>query len=262
MEFIGNLYLQIYVNTNRKSLAQIKAETGCKAIINGGLFDMSTFQPNCHLKVNGNVFVSDPYTYWGYGWNNGEQPILVNNYFNLDNYICCVCMVRNGQREQMYYNSAVGGSRPRTAIGLFPDGRIWMYANTTSKTPEQLQDLAISKGLKSAIMLDGGGSTQCIFPHGYIQSSRRVHNCILAFDELPSRPVCPYTEPNYYIQYGSSGEGAKWVQWHLNQHGYNLEVDGIFGNLSTNALRNFQSTHGLDVDGICGALTRAELKNY
>ncbi len=44
--------VSIYVNSKRKTLAEIKAETGCTAIINGGLFTMSTFSPVCHLTLH------------------------------------------------------------------------------------------------------------------------------------------------------------------------------------------------------------------
>ena len=62
------------------------------------------------------------------------------------------------------------------------------------------------------------------------------------------------------IKNGSSGNGAKWVQWHLNKHGANLTVDGAFGAKSVSALKEFQQKHGLVADGICGKQTRVELK--
>ena len=44
MEYIGKFKtIQLYINNNRKSIEEIKSETGCDIIINGGLFDMSTF---------------------------------------------------------------------------------------------------------------------------------------------------------------------------------------------------------------------------
>ena len=49
--------VSIYVNTGRKTTSQIKAETGCTALINGGLYEMSTFKPVYHLKVDGKVLV-------------------------------------------------------------------------------------------------------------------------------------------------------------------------------------------------------------
>lgn len=175
--------VSIYINTGRKTIAQVKAETGCDAVINGGLFD-GAFRPVCHLKADGRVFVADQYKYWGYGWDDNNVT-LTADYGNFDNYIACVCMVRNGQAEPLIYPSDMGGARQRTAIGRHPDGRLWIYCDKTGKTPEQLQQIALSEGLDSAIMLDGGGSTQGIFPSGTVTSTRIVHNfiCVWADDE-------------------------------------------------------------------------------
>lgn len=45
--------IQIYINTARKSLPTIRAETGADYIINGTLYNMTTFEPNCHLRADG-----------------------------------------------------------------------------------------------------------------------------------------------------------------------------------------------------------------
>ena len=175
--------VSIYINTGRKTVAQVKAETGCDAIINGGLFD-GAFRPVCHLKANGKVLAADPYGYWGYGWDENDISILHSNLANtVQNYIACVCMVRNGQAETLIYPADMDGSRPRTAIGRYPDGRLWLYCDKTGKTPEQLQRIALDAGLESAIMLDGGGSTQGIFPNGAVTSSRIVHNFICVWTD-------------------------------------------------------------------------------
>ncbi len=178
----------IYVNTGRKTTAQIKAETGCTALINAGLFN-GAFKPVCHLKVDGQVLVKDKYKYWGFGWNTGDVELqMVEDYSRLDNYICCVEMVRNGKpKDPMIYDPALGGYRPRTAIGVFEDGRVWLFADTAQgRTPEQLRTVAVNAGVKHAIMLDGGGSTQSISPSGTVYSDRIVHNyiCVWTDDKI------------------------------------------------------------------------------
>lgn len=170
--------VSIYINTGKKTIAQVKAETGCDAVINGGLFD-GAFRPVCHLKADGKVLVADPYLYWGYGWDDNDPKLMVSNTISgVKNYIACVCMVRNGQAEHLIYNKDLGGARQRTAMGRYPDGRLWLYCDKTGKTPEQLQRIALDAGLDSAIMLDGGGSTQGIFPNGTVTSTRIVQNFI------------------------------------------------------------------------------------
>ena len=45
----------------------------------------------------------------------------------------------------------------------------------------------------------------------------------------------------------------------LNKYGYGLGVDGLVGNATINALKDFQSKNGLVVDGIAGMQTYAKL---
>ena len=74
------------------------------------------------------------------------------------------------------------------------------------------------------------------------------------------QPGCPYPEPTVALKKGSSGNGVRWIQWHLNRKGASLVVDGSFGPLTDTAVRNFQRSKGLVVDGIVGPATRAKLK--
>ncbi|MCL2876124.1 MAG: peptidoglycan-binding protein [Betaproteobacteria bacterium] len=75
------------------------------------------------------------------------------------------------------------------------------------------------------------------------------------------KPVCPYSEPTAALKQGSSGNGVRWIQWHLNQTGAGLTIDGSFGPATNTAVRNFQSRKGLAVDGSVGPATRAALKS-
>lgn len=174
----------IYVNSARKSMEEVQAETGCTALINGGLFD-GAFKPVCHLKVDGKVLVTDQYKYWGFGWTSGKADLqMVEDYSRLDNYICCSEMIRDGKpADPMIYEPKTGGSRERTAIGVYEDGRVWLYAEKTAKTPEQLRDFAMREGLKHAIMLDGGLSTQGSCPPATVHGGRKVHNYICVWTD-------------------------------------------------------------------------------
>lgn len=72
---------------------------------------------------------------------------------------------------------------------------------------------------------------------------------------------CPYAEPTVSIRnIGASGNGVKWVQWHLNKCGAKLTVDGKFGALTKAAVTAYQKAHGLTADGVVGAVTRKSLK--
>lgn len=69
--------------------------------------------------------------------------------------------------------------------------------------------------------------------------------------------VNPYKEPTQNVQ--MARDEVRWIQYQLNSKGYNLAIDGIWGNRTEEAVRAFQADHGLVVDGICGKLTIAEL---
>lgn len=174
---------RIYINSQKKSLSAIQKETGCDVIINGGLYNMTTFKPVCHLKADGKVYAKDEYTYFGYGWNNADSKLqLVTNYDALDNYICCGLIVNDSQALPLNYDSARGGKRGRTAIGTLSNGKTVIFCSKDSTadamTPEALQKFCLEHGWKDAIMLDGGGSSQCITPFGNITSTRKVQNVL------------------------------------------------------------------------------------
>ena len=172
----------IYINSKRLTPAQIKKETGCDALVNGGLYDMATFKPVCHLKVEGVVQATAPWSDYGLCWEVFDARLAVVP-CDAKNYISCVCILRGGKTVDVSgIDAALKGSRPRTGFGVLPDGRVWLYADKTGKTPEQLARIAIDAGCTDALMLDGGGSTQGIFPGGAVTSSRIVQNYICVWD--------------------------------------------------------------------------------
>lgn len=69
----------------------------------------------------------------------------------------------------------------------------------------------------------------------------------------------PFVIPSSTLKQGMTGNGVKWLQWELNQRGYSLKVDGIYGPKTTDAVRDYQNRTQLVSDGIVGPATRAEL---
>lgn len=171
--------VEIYINKSEHTLAEVKAATGADYIINGGLFEGD--RAVCHLKSAGKVWASDPYTYWGYAWDTGPDMVLegVPAPGKL-NYICCVCLLRGGKAERLIYGSDLAGRRQRTAMGL-KGGNLCLYCSTDGATPEELQAELLDKGWDSAVMLDGGGSSQCDMAGQVITASRKVHNLICVY---------------------------------------------------------------------------------
>lgn len=175
--------LAIYVNASEKSAktaAEIKAETGCDAIINAGLFDRDTFKPVAQLRVNGKTIINENWgVNFGYGFGNTGIPFLTADVNAAANFIGCVCLVKESKPlEKLNCPPDMTYATSRTAIGTFADGRLWVYCTSVALRPEQLRDIAVTAGVSDAVMLDGGGSTQCILPSGTINSVRKVSNFI------------------------------------------------------------------------------------
>lgn len=69
----------------------------------------------------------------------------------------------------------------------------------------------------------------------------------------------PFPVPKVTLRNGSTGQGVKWLQVELDNLGYHLNIDGIFGPKTEAAVKEYQKKQGLVVDGIVGARTRGEL---
>lgn len=61
------------------------------------------------------------------------------------------------------------------------------------------------------------------------------------------------------IQFGSTGQAVETAQELLNKLGYDLAVDGKFGQLTRAAVRDFQRQNGLTADGVIGDKTWRKL---
>jgi len=178
--------IRLYINTARKSLAAIRAETGADYLLNGTLYDMVSFLTVCHLKADGEVFCRPAYSVAGYAWDRGEDLSMVALPDEArQNYIACTPLIVGGKRVgKLTYDLGQGGKRGRSAMGI-KDGRLALYCTrdggTMARTPEQLRDDLLAAGWESAIMLDGGGSSQCDFAGQQVESGRAVHDLILVY---------------------------------------------------------------------------------
>lgn len=179
--------IEIYVSKCQKTLAQVKQATGAQYIINGGMWNPDG-TPCLALKANG-VKLSTTVGFWsgiwGFAWNNGPDIKLSNNWDAPKNFISCSCMIKNGAKVDMSYGDSMGGKRGRTAIGLAGNTLV-LYASqdgsSDAKTPESLQTEMFNLGCDSAIMLDGGGSSQCDFEGKRITGDgRKCHNYICVY---------------------------------------------------------------------------------
>ena len=77
---------------------------------------------------------------------------------------------------------------------------------------------------------------------------------------LPAGEALAYVLPDSNLSYGMSGEAVLSLQQALQEQGY-LEAtpDGIFGNLTKEALLSFQTDAGIGADAIAGPVTLSAL---
>lgn len=179
---------------NGRSMAQVKGDADY--ICNAGFYDMTTGRPVGHLKADGAVLSKEAWGCWGFAWDRADIKMSALPDAKRMNYISGVEMLSPmiGIHNAMHYRPEVGGSRPRTAMALTGD-KLLLYCADSPTTPEALRDTLYKLGAETAIMLDGGGSSQCDFQGKKISSSRRVHNYLAVWlrkkeDKPMSKIVC------------------------------------------------------------------------
>lgn len=172
-------------NPNLKYTAeQIRTMGGYDIVINALLFDWGTLKSCCDVKINGVVSNDDQYTYFGYGWKNGELPHVAhtNDMPNLDNFISCIWAIHQGTKQPLDNNAVgIGGIRGRTAFGFKADGKMVIICTSDTNgamSLTQARDKLYDQGCVSGIILDGGGSSQIDSVYGDIFSSRKVRTYI------------------------------------------------------------------------------------
>lgn len=178
------------VTGNGRSTAQVKGDADY--ICNAGFYDMTTGRPVGHLKADDAVLAKEEWGCWGFAWDKSDikmaaLPAVAKNYISGVEMLSPMI----GIHDAMHYRPEVGGSRPRTAMALTGD-KLLLYCADSPATPEALREALYKLGAETAIMLDGGGSSQCDFAGQKIYSSRRVHNYLavwLKHDQKEDKPV-------------------------------------------------------------------------
>lgn len=182
--------LEIVVTNCKLGLEQTRAKTGADYILNGGMWNPDG-SPCRGLKVDGKLLSATPWgDLAGYGWNTPQDLTQTTAWQEVDNYIATSPLIVAGKRlAKLPYDSAQGGARPRSAMGIVGSSLL-LYCTNASMTPEQLCDELEDRGCSSAMMLDSGGSTQCDFNGQIIQAERKVDNwiCVWVKGEADQTP--------------------------------------------------------------------------
>lgn len=176
------------VEAGGRSMAQVKASTGCDYIINSWFYNMATGAPTGNLKISGTIRASAGWNAYGLTWDAGSDirmDIIPDR--GGDSYLSGVELLTpsRGHRDALSYSPEYGGRRGRSAV-LLTGARLVLYCSgdgtADAKTPEELREELVSIGCRydtvgslRALGLDSGGSSQCDFGGGErIYSSRRV----------------------------------------------------------------------------------------
>ena len=204
--------IEIYVTKCTKTLAQVKSETKADYIINAGMWN-SDLTPCPLLKVNGAMLSETPWTAEGYGWNSPNDFGMIVDYSRVSNFIAVTPLINNATPfSKLYYDTAQGGKRGRSAIGTKGD-KLCLYCSqdgtSDSKTPEVLRDYLYNRGWDSATMLDGGGSSQCDFDGLRIKGDgRKCHNWILVYYKKEGNNTVPSSKKKVVLDAGHGVETA------------------------------------------------------
>ena len=153
----------------------------------------------------------------------------------------------NSQLVNIRDNFRVYGSMEEGVKGYFDFISVKRYANLlTATTPKEYLEM--------------------IKRDGYATSSSYVNSCMTVisrhdlerYDSFETIPFGnPYQLTASVMRSGSRGESVKWVQYRLNELGYNLVIDGLYGPKTESAVRDFQTK--VFVDGVVGPLTIEKL---
>ena len=196
--------MEVFDNrTLRLTPEQVKARTGCTHVINGYFFS-GNFQPLGWTVIDGKIISRDAYQDWGISVGADGTPQMLTD--RGGSFLSGVPLLKNGAKLKRNLTPDVARSAARTAVGWMPDGRICLWCDKTALTREQLQEKLLGLGVADALMLDGGGSTQGIFPGLKVTSSRKVPTLVLLWEQdAEPEGGKPMVEINAYSKAASGG---------------------------------------------------------
>lgn len=184
----------VFHNTGRLTLQEIQKLTGATHLVNGYFFnnkigDKDYFKPNGWLVIDGEVISKSTFHDWGLGIGKDGKPVMTTD--RSETFLDGVPILKDGKRLERNLTPDVKAPSDRTAVGWTKAGKILLFCNRNDMTREELQDELLELGCADALMMDGGGSTQGIFPGGELKSSRKVATVILFWEEENmSKKVC------------------------------------------------------------------------
>lgn len=185
--------------TLRLTPAQVRAKTGCTHVMNGWVFNKK-FQPCDWTVVNGRVVSTGAYGDYGFSCGKSGSPVMTTDREQAF-FLTGVPLLKDGIKLKRNMTPDVARAAERTAVGWLKDGSVLLWCDRAAMTREQLQDKLLDLGCVDALMFDGGGSTQGVFPGGKLTSGRKVATLLCfweAQDAEETKGERPMVEINAY----------------------------------------------------------------
>ena len=114
----------------------------------------------------------------------------------------------------------------------------------------------------SGVVANGGGICQKTYYNSQLPGTkfcRPDYSIVTSIKSGSSTNTSTTTTTKNWIEYGDRGNDVKTLQTKLNKVGYKLEVNGICGNATVSAIKDFQEKYNLTVDGQAGKNTITKL---
>lgn len=114
----------------------------------------------------------------------------------------------------------------------------------------------------SGIVANGGGVCQKSYYNSQLPGTkfcRPDYSIVTSIKSNSTTNTSTTTTTKNWIEYGDRGNDVKTLQTKLNKVGYKLEVDGVCGNATVAAIKDFQKKYNLAVDGQAGKNTITKL---
>ena len=184
--------MEVFDNrTLRLTPEQVKARTGCTHVINGYFFN-GKFQPLGWTVIDGKIISRDAYQDWGISAGVDGTPQMLTD--RGGSFLSGVPLLKNGAKLKRNLTPDVARPAERTAVGWLRDGRVLIWCDKMILTREHLQDKLLDLGCVDGLMLDGGGSTQGVFPASKVVSSRKVPTMLCFWAETEETKEDPKVE--------------------------------------------------------------------
>ena len=132
--------MELRITNCRKTLAQVKSETGADYVLNGGMWNPDGSA--CPLlKVGGVMRSGTPWRAMGYAWDKGPDIHMTSEHEGADNFIAVTALISSGEPvDKPSYGSAQETKPRRRLCGTSwpgwagPPPSCWMGAAPASAT--------------------------------------------------------------------------------------------------------------------------------